>query len=101
MTKYQKILWLYSGHQYQLTGPGITCSDISLNMIVNEGECKKAVEYLGRTYRGNNTSSSYPSGCFAYQGGNGYFSKLESGTGNANATSICKKGVYQFIHNQS
>ena len=87
------MLWLYSGH-YQLTGSGKTCSDISLNIIVDEGECKKAVEDLGQTYAGNEISSTYPSGCYSYKDFDGYFNKHESGTGDANAKSICKQGVY-------
>ena len=72
---------------------------------MDEGECKKAVEFLGRTYRGNQISSRNPSGCYTYYigyfTGNGYFNKHESGIGNANAKSICTKGVYQSIHDQS
>ena len=101
MTKYREILWLYSGNQYQLTESGKTCYDISLNMIVEEGECKKAVEGLGQRYVRNEISSTYPSGCYSYQDSTGYFNKHESGTGNANAKSICKPGVNPFIHNQS
>ena len=70
-------------------------------MILDEEECKKAVEDLGRTYHGTYTSSRYPSGCFSCGDRTGYFNRRESGTGNANAKSICKQGVYQFIHNQS
>ena len=71
-------------------------------MIVDEGECKKAAEVLGRTYSGNSHSNIYPSGCYASLSSfMGFFNKLESGTGNANAKSICKQGVYQFIHNRS
>ena len=91
-----------------MTELGKTCSDIGLDIIVDEGECKKAVEFLGRTYRGTERSSRNPSGCYAYKlvgigyfSGSGYFNKHESGTGNVNAKSICKQGVYQFIHNQS
>ena len=84
-----------------MTDSGKTCSDVGLNIIVDEGECKKAVEFLERTYRGNERSRWDPSGCYAYKDHSGYFNKHESGTGNANVKSICKKGVYQFIHNQS
>ena len=84
-----------------MTESGKTCSDIGLNIIVDEGECKKAVEFSGRTYRGNERSSIHPSGCYAYEHHSGYFNKHESGTGNKNTKSICKQGVYQFIHNQS
>ena len=100
VTKYREILWLYSGYQYQLTGSGKTCSDIDLNMIVDEGECKTALEDLGQTFIGNHSWSWYPSGCISIKDSVGYFNKHESGTGNANAKSVCKQGVYQFIHNQ-
>ena len=86
-----------------MTGSGKTCSDISLNIIVDEGECKKAAEDLGRQYQGNEIEIDYPSGCYAvgvryrYV----YFNMHDSGTGNVNVKSICKQGVYQFIHNQS
>ena len=101
VTKYRKILWLYTGYQYQLTEKGQTCSDISLNVIVDEKECKKASEERGGTYEGTVISSEYPSGCYYQSYVGGYFNKHESGTGNANAKSICKQGVYQLIHNQS
>ena len=75
---------------------------------MDEGECKKAVEFLGRTYRGKEFNGRNPSGCHAYKlvdvgyfSGKGYFNKHESGTGNVNTKSICKQGVYQFTHNQS
>ena len=84
-----------------MTGSGETCSDISFNKIVDEGECKKAVEDLGLSYEGSETNSNWPSGCYAWETRIGYFNKHESGTGNANAKSICKPGVYPFIHNQS
>ena len=84
-----------------MTGSGETCPDIGLNKIVDEGKCKNAVEDLGRTYRGNETARAFPSGCYAYGDNMGYFNYHESGTGHANAKSICKPGVYQFIHNQS
>ena len=70
-------------------------------MIVDEGECKKAVEFLRLIYRGNEISRRNPSGCYAYEDSGGYFNKHESGTGNAKVKSICKQGVYKFIHNQS
>ena len=70
-------------------------------MIVDEGECKKAVEFLRLIYRGNQISRRNPSGCYAYEDSSGYFNKHESGTGNAKVKSICKQGVYKFIHNQS
>ena len=70
-------------------------------MIVDEGECKKAVEFLRLIYRGNQISRRNPSGCYVYGDSSGYFNKHESGTGNAKAKSICKSGIYQFIHNQS
>ena len=94
VTKYREILWLYSGYQYKLTGSGKTCSDISLNIIVGEGECEKAAEDLGRVYKGNSIWSEYPSGCFAFGDQFAYLNKHESGTGNADAKSICKPGVY-------
>ena len=68
---------------------------------MDEGECKKAVEDLGQTFRWTEISSEYPAGCYSYDDHSGFFNKHESGTGNANAKSICKQGVYQFIHNQS
>ena len=68
---------------------------------MDEGKCKKAVEDLGSSYRGDLTNSNYPSGCFAFGNNYGYFNKHESGTGHAYAKSICKPGVYQFIDNQS
>ena len=70
---------------------------------MDEGECKKAAEDLGREYQGNEIEADYPSGCYAvgvryrYV----YFNMHDSGTGNVNVKSICKQGVYQFIHNQS
>lgn len=70
-------------------------------MIVDEGECKKAVEFLRLIFRGNQISRRNPSGCYAYEDSSGYFNKHESGTGNAKVKSICKQGVYKFIHNQS
>ena len=89
-----------------MTELGKTCSDIGLDIIVDEGECKKAVEFLGRRYRGTEFNRRNPSGCFIYNIGgyfhnSGYFNKHESGTGNVDTKSICKQGVYQFIHNQS
>ena len=96
MTKYREILLLYSGYQYQLTRSGKTCSDINLNIIVDVGECTKAIEDLGKTYYGSHTGSEYPSGCNVYDDVNGYFNKHESGTTNADAKSICKQGVYPF-----
>ena len=75
---------------------------------MDEGECKKAVEFLGRTYRGKEFNRRNPSGCYVYPrfgrgyfDRSGYFNKHESGTGSVNTKSICKQGVYQFIHNQS
>ena len=84
-----------------MSGSGETCSDISLNMIVDEGECKTALAHLGQTYIGSYSWSWYPSGCFSVRDSSGYFNKHESGTGSVNTKSICKKGVYQFIHNHS
>jgi len=78
-------------YQYQLTEEGKTCSDISLNMIADERECKKAVEDYGKQYWGNEIESTYPSGCY-YLGLHGYFNKHASGTGKAHAISICKQG---------
>ena len=102
VTKYRKILWLYSGYQYQLTESGKTCSNISLNATVDEGECKKAAEDLGLSYVGTTYLSNYPSGCFAYRAqDDARFNTHESGSGNGDAKSICKQGVYQFINNQS
>ena len=103
--KYREILLLYSGYEgtdkYQLTGTGKTCSDISLNIILDEGECKQAAKDLGRSYNGNDLSGSYPSGCYLFAHHTVFFNKHESGTGSAYAKAICKQGVYPFIHNQS
>ena len=86
-----------------MTGWAETCSDISLNTIVDEGECKQAAERDGRLYQGNVMWSDRPSGCYVegFTHRNIFFNKHESGTGSADAKSICKQGVYQFIHNQS
>ena len=104
MTKYREILWLYSGNQYQLTGYGKKCSDISLNTIVDEGECKSALEDLGLVLLGYENRLNYPSGCYLYYGLYGYFNRHESGCIPICATdakSVCKPGIYQFTHIQS
>ena len=75
-----------------MTGYGETCSEISLNSIVEENECKQAAEYLGRTYQGHDENSDYPTGCYAHGIYNVYLNKHELGTGNAKAKSICKQG---------
>lgn len=62
-------------------------------MILDEGECKEAVEDLGQIYRGNEIKSEYPSGCYSYNDRSGYFNKHESGTGNADVKSICKQDL--------
>ena len=36
-----------------MTGFGETCSDISLNLIVDEDECKLAVKHFDKTYMGS------------------------------------------------
>jgi hypothetical protein len=89
------------GLHYQLTGSGETCPDIGLNKIVDEGKCKKAVEDLGRTYRGNETARAFPSGCYAYGDNSGYFNYHESGTRSDNAKSICKPGDYSRVSSEN
>ncbi len=41
--------------------------------IVNAAACESAALAAGKAYRGSETDPSYPSGCYFYQGDNGFY----------------------------
>ena len=81
-----------------MTGFGETCSDISLNSIVNEDECIRAVKHFDKTYKGSESNSNYPTGCYLYGNYNAYFNKDSSDAGNVNVRAICKQGISSGNH---
>ena len=83
---------------FPLTGFGETCSDISLNSIVDEDECILAVQNLDKTYMNSESNSRYPTGCYLYRDTIAYFNKDSSDAGNVKAKAICKQGIsYHFF----
>ena len=80
---------------------GKTCGDIveasntnacsgSHTKITSETECQNAANRLGYTWKGDQTYSNYPSGCYRYQFSSVYYNKHSTGSAQSNSFPICQ-----------
>ena len=82
---------------YEVTDFGQTCSNMNLLFILEEHECKQAVESYGNTLKGVNTfpDNTKPKGCYLYGNSDkyqfGFFNTDESGRADHLSRSLCKR----------
>jgi hypothetical protein len=70
-------------------GSGASCSG-SLNKITSEADCRKAATAKGLSFKGTETSSGYPSGCYKYQSDKVYLNFHATGKAHSSSTPLCK-----------
>lgn len=95
------LVWISLVTGYTLTVYSKTCLDINSRSILDEEECKEAIQSFGKRYEKDEESSLYPKGCYLFGTSRGYFNRHKLGSSNQNAKSVCKGNclaVYTTYH---
>eukprot|EP00948_MAST-09A_sp_MAST-9A-sp1_P000097 g97.t1 len=58
--------------------------------ITSSTECQNAANRLGYTWKGDETYSGYPSGCYRYKSSRVYYNKHSTGSAQSNSFPICQ-----------
>ena len=68
------------------------------SQITSAVDCKAAALSSGWSYKGEETSSGFPKGCYLYGTGTVYFNKHDVGSANSKAAPVCQKsGMHSHV----
>jgi len=82
------------GPEYPIAGFNNLCSDMGIDCLATEDNCKKAALNMGMKYSVANSFKNYPNGCYIYRS-RVFFNHHATGSRNTDACPICVRADIQ------